>query len=158
MNRKQWIRRTLALALASVMAMLAVTGCAEALPDAATGGAAFGVTEVEVERKVYPYVKDFGDDEIQRGEVALYYVNGGDIPYVALSEYMDLLADLLVNCAQRASPGRRPSCLRPEARQARPSCCRAPSGSPSRNPEASSCWCRSSCGCGRAPSCRPCQF
>ena len=101
MNKRQWIRRTLALALAFVMAMLAMTGCAEALPDTQPDNAPFGVTEAEVERKLYPYVKDFGDDEIQRGEVALYYVNGGDIPYVALSEYMDLLADLLVNCVQR---------------------------------------------------------
>jgi hypothetical protein len=87
--------------MAFVMAALAMTGYAEALPDAASDGAGFGVTEAEVERKVYPYVKDFGNDEIERSEVALYYVNGGDIPYVALSEYMDLLADLLVNCAER---------------------------------------------------------
>ena len=101
MKGKQWIRRLTALAMAFVMAALAMTGYAEALPDAASDGAGFGVTEAEVERKVYPYVKDFGNDEIERSEVALYYVNGGDIPYVALSEYMDLLADLLVNCAER---------------------------------------------------------
>ena len=102
MNKKQWIQRVLALALTLVMATLALAGYAEEQatpqPDAA---AVFGVTEAEVERKVYPYVKDFGNDEIERSEVALYYVNGGDIPYVALSEYMDLLADLLVNCAER---------------------------------------------------------
>jgi len=71
MNKRQWIRWTLAPAMASVMAMIAMTGCAEAMPDTATDDAAFGVTEAEAERKVYPYVKDFGDDEIQRGEVAL---------------------------------------------------------------------------------------
>ena len=102
MNKKQWIQRVLALALTLVMATLALAGYAEEQatpqPDDA---AVFGVTEAEVERKVYPYVKDFGNDEIERSEVALYYVNGGDIPYVALSEYMDLLADLLVNCAER---------------------------------------------------------
>lgn len=101
MNKKQWIKRTLALALTLVMAMLAVTGYAEVLADAQPDAPGFGVTEAEVERRVYPYVKDFGNDEIERGEVALYFVNGGDIPYVALSEYMDLLADLLVNCAER---------------------------------------------------------
>ena len=64
MNRKQWIKRTLALALTLVMAMLALTGYAEEQaaqqPD---DDAVFGVTEAEVERKVYPYVKDFGEDE-----------------------------------------------------------------------------------------------
>ena len=102
MNRKQWIKRTLALALTLVMAMLALTGYAEEQaaqqPD---DDAVFGATEAEVERQVYPYVKDFGEDEYERDEVALYFVNGGDIPYVALSEYMDLLTEVLVKGAER---------------------------------------------------------
>ena len=96
MNKKQWLRRALALALTLVMATLALAGYAEEQATLQPGDdAVFGVTEAEVERKVYPYVKDFGKDEIERDEVALYYVNGGEIPYVALSEYMELLTELL---------------------------------------------------------------
>lgn len=103
MNKMKWIKRALALALTLVMATLTLAGYAEeqAAPQA-DDAAVFGVTEAEVERKVYPYVLDLGNDEIERDEVALYYVNGGDIPYVALSEYMDLLADLLVKGGNRA--------------------------------------------------------
>ena len=97
MNKKQWMKRTLALVMALVMAMFALAGYAEAPADSQPDDMVFGVTEAEVERKVYPYVKDFGEDEYLRDEVALYFVNGGDIPYVALSEYMELLTDLLVN-------------------------------------------------------------
>ena len=105
---KHWTRRMLALAMALVMAVFTtaglaeeVTGVSDDLPSIRFTGETFGVTEAEVERHVYPYVKDFDKGEYERSEVALYYVDGGDIPYVALSEYMDLLTDLLVNGIER---------------------------------------------------------
>ena len=101
MNGRQRIRRILALALALVMGAMATAGFAEDTLNLQLDSDTFGVTEAEVERKVYPYVMGVGGDDNERSEVALYFVNGGDIPYVALSEYMDLLADLLVNGMER---------------------------------------------------------
>lgn len=44
----------------------------------------------------YPYVQQFSDDEDPtESEMTLYFVDDGDIPYVALDEYMALLGELL---------------------------------------------------------------
>ena len=45
----------------------------------------------------YPYLLQFTDAEKYpaESEMTLYFVDGGDIPYVSLSEYMSFLSDLL---------------------------------------------------------------
>ena len=50
-----------------------------------------------IEKKTYPHLwcySDKADAETSEGEMNLYFVDGGDIPYVALSEYVDFLANL----------------------------------------------------------------
>jgi len=55
-----------------------------------------GKVEAAVEGKAYPYVKDFLKAKgVEEGEATIYFVEGGDIPYVALSEYMPLLSEIL---------------------------------------------------------------
>ena len=47
-----------------------------------------------VEGRTFPYIKDFGDGAGRLEDtVTLYFVDGGDIPYVALSEYMPLMSE-----------------------------------------------------------------
>ena len=58
-----------------------------------------GKVEVAVEGATYPYVKEFPKAKgPQEGEATIYFVEGGDIPYVALSEYMPLLSEALAGC------------------------------------------------------------
>lgn len=97
MKRKTWVGVVLAATLA--VSMLLLGACSQ-------GGSQspekieFGKTNASVEKKTYPYVKDFPTDkaesgDYERSEVNLYYVEGGDIPYVAMTEYMDLLSEAL---------------------------------------------------------------
>ena len=61
------------------------------------------LTEVSVEGITYPYIKDFGNAEGRtEDEVTLYFVEGGDIPYVALSEYLELYCEA---CENRGKEG-----------------------------------------------------
>lgn len=97
MERRRWIGVVLAAALA--VSMLLLGACSQG-GSATQDTNAFGKTNVSVEKKTYPYVKDFPADEAESGdyersEVNLYYVEGGDIPYVAMTEYMDLLSEAL---------------------------------------------------------------
>ena len=55
----------------------------------------FGKTIASVEKKTVPYVTDFGKDGRKESETNIYFVDGGDIPYVALSEYMPFLSEVL---------------------------------------------------------------
>lgn len=55
----------------------------------------FGVTEVVMEKQTVAYVRDFGGEEPERGEAALYFMPESDIPYVALTEYLQLLSETL---------------------------------------------------------------
>ena len=55
----------------------------------------FGKTEASVEKKTVPYVYDFGKDGRVESEMNVYFVDGGDIPYAALSEYMPFLSEVL---------------------------------------------------------------
>ena len=49
-----------------------------------------------VECRTYPYLRSFGDEEeTVESEMNLYFVDGGDIPYAALSEYMPFFAALM---------------------------------------------------------------
>ncbi|MBR2258000.1 MAG: hypothetical protein IJ899_11880 [Blautia sp.] len=48
-----------------------------------------------VEGKTYPYLRQIeAEEDISEDEMTLYFVDGGDIPYVALSEYMQFLSGL----------------------------------------------------------------
>ena len=54
------------------------------------------VTEVAIKSETYPYVKQFKkSDRVREGEATIYYVNDGDIPYVALSDYLPMLSEVL---------------------------------------------------------------
>ena len=48
-----------------------------------------------VEKKTYPYLHCFEEDtEPLTGEMDLYFVNGGDVPYVALTEFLPVLTEM----------------------------------------------------------------
>ena len=49
-----------------------------------------------VEGKTFPYLRQLWDeeDDLKEDEMTLYFVDGGDIPYVALSEYLQFLSGL----------------------------------------------------------------
>ena len=48
-----------------------------------------------VEGHTYPYLRSFDDEEIVESEMTLYFIDGSDVPYVALSEYMVFFAGLM---------------------------------------------------------------
>lgn len=89
--------RLAAAMLAMVMALAALPAAgAEALP-----AEIFGVTETVMEKHTVPYVRDFGGEEPERGETALYFMPDDDIPYVALTEYLQLLSETLERHSRR---------------------------------------------------------
>ena len=50
-----------------------------------------------IEKKTFPHLwcySELEDTETSEGEMNLYFVDGGDIPYVALSEYVEFLTNL----------------------------------------------------------------
>jgi len=51
-------------------------------------------SEITVEKKTYPYVKAF-DPDSEESSIDLYFIDGGDIPYVAVSEYMSFYSDIM---------------------------------------------------------------
>ena len=54
-----------------------------------------------VEGKTYPHLRVLKDEESPtQGEMTLYYVNGGDIPYISLADFMPFLADLELAVAE----------------------------------------------------------
>ena len=61
----------------------------------------FGLTEAVMEKRVVPYVRDFGGEEPERGEASLYFMEGSDIPYVSLTEYLQLLSEALARHSLR---------------------------------------------------------
>ena len=54
----------------------------------------FGQTEASVDAKTVPYVTYLGEGR-QESEFTLYFVDGGDIPYVAVSDFLPLFAEIL---------------------------------------------------------------
>ena len=49
-----------------------------------------------IEQKTYPWLYCFEkDNEPATGEMNLYFVNGGDVPYVALTEFIPVLSEML---------------------------------------------------------------
>ena len=77
-------------ALLMVLVLLPVCSLAEAVnaPEEQTH---------TIEKKTYPHLwcySDKADAETSEGEMNLYFMDGGDIPYVALSEYVEFLSNL----------------------------------------------------------------
>ena len=69
---------------------------------AASETGAYGMkTEAVMERKTVPYVTDFLLTGEERRETALYFMEGGDIPYAALSEFMPLVTEALEKNSNR---------------------------------------------------------
>ena len=84
------LRKLLSALLA--LLMTAAPALAEAAPET-TGEAPAAYT---VEAKTFPYLYQFdtSKDPIE-SEMTLYFVNGGDIPYVALDEYAPFLSGVM---------------------------------------------------------------
>ena len=79
---KKWIALFLAMVLIPWAALAEVADATE--------------TETHtVEGRTYPYLRSFDDENIVESTMNLYFIDGGDIPYVALSEYMTFFADLM---------------------------------------------------------------
>ena len=56
---------------------------------------ASGTSEAAIEKKTYPYLYCFQDDtEPVTAEMNLYFMDGGDVPYVALTEFLPVLAEM----------------------------------------------------------------
>ena len=54
-----------------------------------------------LEGKVFPHLRQWSKDApVNEGEITLYFVNGGDIPYIALSDFMAFLAGLETEAAE----------------------------------------------------------
>ena len=54
--------------------------------------------EHTVEKRTYPHLwhyDQYEEDGVNEGEINLYFVDGGDIPYTALSEYLPFLAKII---------------------------------------------------------------
>ena len=95
----------IALLVLSLVCACVPVQAQEALPSEAPAQAAsetYGLkTEAVMERKVVPYVRDFLLTGEERGEAALYFMAGSDIPYVALSEFMPMLTEALEKSLDR---------------------------------------------------------
>ncbi len=54
-----------------------------------------GITDAAIEKKTYPYLYCFQEAaEPVAGEMNLYFMNGGDVPYVALTEFLPVLTEM----------------------------------------------------------------
>ena len=85
---KRWLMKLAALLMA--LALLPVCSLAE-------GAGAPESRTYTIEKKTYPHLWCYSDKEnaeVSEGEMNLYFIDGGDIPYVALSEYMEFLSKL----------------------------------------------------------------
>ena len=73
-----------------IIAMVIAGVLAAALPSGCTAEEKLQITE-----NTYPYLLQAEKDgEVIESEVSLYFNDGGDIPYVRLSEYMPMLSDI----------------------------------------------------------------
>lgn len=79
-------KKVLGFMLACTMLASLLTGC---------GAGNGGKTNTAVEAKTFPMrIQLSGEPEPTSTEITLYFVNGGEIPYVALSEYMPLVGKI----------------------------------------------------------------
>ncbi|MBQ6122349.1 MAG: hypothetical protein IJI59_11495 [Clostridia bacterium] len=88
------MKKTATKLLAALLALTLLLGCAAlAEPAEAPAETPEGYT---VTGNTYPFLLQFSDAQGEpfENEMNLYFVNGGDIPYVALSEYIQYLAEL----------------------------------------------------------------
>ena len=83
-------RKTITVILAVILMLVPYPVLSESAEESC-----FGKTEASVEKKTVPYVYDFGKDGRVESEMNVYFVDGGDIPYAALSEYMPFLSEVL---------------------------------------------------------------
>ena len=83
-------RKTITVILAVILMLVPYAVLSESAEESC-----FGKTEASVEKKTVPYVYDFGKDGRVESEMNVYFVDGGDIPYAALSEYMPFLSEVL---------------------------------------------------------------
>ena len=72
-----------------LMSMSLMTGCGAA---AGAGGQASG-DKYTLEARTYPMRTELDRNGVKEREITLYFVNGGDIPYVALTEYMPFVGE-----------------------------------------------------------------
>jgi len=88
------MKKTVKKLLAALLALTLLLGCAaiaepaDNLDETPETHAVTGIT--------YPFLVQYNKDQKDpiESEMTLYFVDGGDIPYVALSEYMVFLSDL----------------------------------------------------------------
>ena len=98
--KKRGLGRLTAVVLAVALALGVFSGVwAEPLKEEEEE--VFGLTEAVMEKRVVPYVRDFGGEEPERGEASLYFMEGSDIPYVSLTEYLQLLSEALARHSLR---------------------------------------------------------
>ena len=76
------------------LTMSVMTGCSAA---AGAGGQASGNKYV-LEARTYPMRTELDRNGVKEREITLYFVNGGDIPYVALTESLILTTVFRKTC------------------------------------------------------------
>jgi len=87
------MKRRLVKLAALLTALVLLPVCA--LPEAANTPE--NQKNIIIEKKTFPHLWCYSKKEggeVSEGEMNLYFMDGGDIPYVALSEYMDFLSKL----------------------------------------------------------------
>ncbi len=87
------MRRTVAALLAMVLILSALACSASAEAPA----------EYAIEKKTFPFVYCFSEEETRNSEINLYFINGGDVPYIALGEFLPILAEMYnarYNCGE----------------------------------------------------------
>ena len=92
MNHKSF--QTLISILLIVVISSSLILSASARADYDDDNSYFGQTEASVDAKTVPYVTYLGEGR-QESEFTLYFVDGGDIPYVAVSDFLPLFAEIL---------------------------------------------------------------
>ena len=75
------------IALLLVIVILSITSSALA----ADGQSANPHT---IEKKTYPHLYCFKEDTEHIGELNLYFMDGGDVPYIALSEFIPVMEEM----------------------------------------------------------------
>ena len=79
------MRRIITMLLAAAMALSALQ--VSAAEEAPAGHA--------IEKKTFPHLYCFHEKtEPKTGEINLYFIDGGDVPYVALSEFLPVLTEM----------------------------------------------------------------
>lgn len=84
------------LLLASMLMIQPVLAEAAVTAEVNSEAAEAASTSYKLEAKTFPYISQYTiDEEPEESEITLYFVNGGEIPYAALNDYMSRLTDLM---------------------------------------------------------------